>query len=68
MPGGGITDDHVEVIQYAKIPCIDIINTPSMTTTGFASHWHTMNDNINIIDKNTLSAVGNTVLTVLYNY
>jgi glutaminyl-peptide cyclotransferase len=68
IDGGGITDDHVEVIRFAKIPCVDIINTPTLTTTGFASHWHTLNDNINVIDKNTLSAVGNTVLGVLYNY
>lgn len=68
IDGGAITDDHVEVIQYAKIPTIDIINTPTLTKTGFAPHWHTLNDNINVIDKNVLSAVGNTVLTVLYNY
>jgi glutaminyl-peptide cyclotransferase len=67
-PGGGITDDHVEVIKYAKIPCIDIINTSMSSATGFGNHWHTMNDNIKVIDKKTLNAVGETLLTYLYNY
>jgi glutaminyl-peptide cyclotransferase len=66
--GGTITDDHVEVIKYANIPSVDIINIPAQTTTGFAAHWHTLNDNINVIDKNTMKAVGQTVLQVLYNY
>jgi glutaminyl-peptide cyclotransferase len=66
--GGAITDDHMEVIEHRKIPTVDIINIPSATTTGFAQHWHTLNDNINVIDKNTLMAVGSTVLHVLYNY
>jgi glutaminyl-peptide cyclotransferase len=63
--GISTTDDHMEINQYARIPCIDIINA---TQTGFGAHWHTMNDNINIIDKSTLKAVGETVLGVLYNY
>jgi glutaminyl-peptide cyclotransferase len=64
VDGGQITDDHMEIIQYAKIPCVDIINFG----TNFPKHWHTMQDNINVIDKNTLQAVGETVLRVLYNY
>jgi glutaminyl-peptide cyclotransferase len=64
--GGAITDDHMEVNQYARIPTIDIINTT--TNGGFAPHWHTVNDNISVIEKGTLKAVGETVLGVLYNY
>jgi hypothetical protein len=64
--GGSITDDHMEINQYARIPCIDIINT--QPNGGFAPHWHTMNDKMDIIDKSTLQAVGETVLAVLYNY
>lgn len=60
---GAITDDHMEVIKYRKIPTVDIIN---LQYTGFGTHWHTHNDNINIIDKNTLKAVGQTVLQTLY--
>jgi glutaminyl-peptide cyclotransferase len=62
--GGQITDDHMEIIQYTKIPCVDIINFG----TNFPKHWHTINDKIDVIDKNTLQAVGETVLNVLYNY
>jgi glutaminyl-peptide cyclotransferase len=61
--GGPITDDHMEVIKYRNIPTVDIIN---LQYTGFGTHWHTHNDNIQIIDKNTLKAVGQTVLQTLY--
>jgi len=30
------------------------------------AHWHTMNDNMDIIDRETLKAVGQTVLEVIY--
>jgi len=61
-----ITDDHYYVNAFASIPCIDIINTPSNSDKTFPLHWHTHNDNMDAIDKNTLKAVGQTVLTVLY--
>jgi len=62
MQVGGIIDDHFYVNRDAKIPMIDIINYDN----SFASHHHTQADNINIIDKNTLKAVGQTVLQVIY--
>ena len=65
--GGGITDDHIPVNEIAKIPTIDIINLSDASRTGFAPHWHTHNDNIQIISKNTLKAVGQTLLYFLYN-
>ncbi|MBP7273060.1 MAG: M28 family peptidase [Saprospiraceae bacterium] len=61
---GGITDDHYFVISQANIPMIDIINH---TEAGFGKHWHTHADNMDVIDKNTLRAVGQTVLAVIYN-
>ena len=61
-----ITDDHLFVNEFAKIPTVDIINLPEGSRTGFGGHWHTQNDNMSIIDKNTLQAVGTTVLNVLY--
>ncbi len=62
---GSITDDHVYVNRYAKIPMIDIIEyDPS---SGFGDYWHTQDDNMQVIDKNTLKAVGQTLLQVLYN-
>ncbi len=66
--GGSITDDHVEIIKHVGIPSIDIINTSLSTGKGFGSHWHTMQDNITVIDKATLKATGETLLSYLYNY
>jgi hypothetical protein len=64
--GGTITDDHVPVNTILHIPTIDIINLPSGSATGFGNHWHTRKDNLDIIDKNTLKAVGQTLLQYLY--
>ena len=65
QPGGYIIDDHVSIIENLKIPCVDIINLKN-SNTGFASHWHTHSDDINIINKETLQAVGQTVMEVIY--
>ena len=63
---GQIIDDHLFVNQFAKIPTVDIINLPQSSRLGFGAHWHTHNDNMSIIDKNTLNAVGQVLLRVLY--
>jgi hypothetical protein len=66
--GGFVTDDHVYPNKILNIPCIDIINTnPSNVHSGFPDHWHTHNDNMDIIDRRTLKAVGQTLLYVIYN-
>ena len=64
--GGTITDDHVYVNKNAHIPSIDIIQHDPSTLSNFGSYWHTHNDNMDVIDKNTLKAVGQTLLTVLF--
>jgi glutaminyl-peptide cyclotransferase len=64
--GGTITDDHYFVNEYAKIPMIDIIPTDP-EDGSFGDFHHTHKDNMDIISKETLQAVGQTVLTVLYN-
>ncbi len=66
--GATITDDHFFVNQIAKIPTIDIISLSTSTQSSFAPHWHTHQDDMNIIDKNTLKAVGETLLQVIYDY
>ncbi len=64
--GGGITDDHVPVNVNAKIPMVDIIdNRPTNNT--FFEHHHTTKDDIKTIDRNTMRAVGQTIMQVLYN-
>jgi glutaminyl-peptide cyclotransferase len=60
-----ITDDHFYVNKFGKIPMIDIIDYNS--DSGFGKYWHTQDDNMQVIDKNTLKAVGQTLLQVLYN-
>ena len=61
---GPMIDDHLFINDLAKIPTIDIINHPS--DTYFAKYWHTHNDDMSVIDKETLRAVGQTVLAVLH--
>lgn len=63
---GPVTDDHYFVNVIAKIPMIDIIGKPANTQTGFGAHWHTHNDNMDVIDVRTLRAVGQTMLEVIY--
>jgi len=65
--GGGIMDDHIPVMDYRKIPCIDIIHYEPDSNSGFGSYWHTLDDNMNNISKETLTATGQTVLYVLYH-
>ncbi|MBQ8360678.1 MAG: M28 family peptidase [Bacteroidaceae bacterium] len=66
--GGYVTDDHLPINRIARIPCIDII--PMMVDcelSSFGDTWHTVNDNMEHIDRNTLKAVGQTVLEVIYS-
>lgn len=64
---GGIIDDHYYVNKNTGIPTIDIIHYDAASQTGFPTHWHTHSDNMNVIDKNTLRAVGQTLLEVIYS-
>ncbi len=65
--GGVITDDHVPVNQFAKIPTIDIIPYyADCQQSSFGPTWHTLADNMENIDKNTLKAVGQTLVQVIY--
>ncbi|TRX62358.1 M28 family peptidase [Carboxylicivirga sp. M1479] len=65
--GGMITDDHVYVNGLRNIPCIDIIQYDPSSEQSFGSYWHTHDDTMEFIDKNTLKAVGQTVLEVIYS-
>ena len=66
--GSGITDDHIPVNTVAKIPTIDIIPFyPDCEQSSFGPTWHTVNDDMAHIDKNTLQAVGQTIIQVLFS-
>lgn len=63
VTSGNLIDDHYWINQ-AGIPAIDIIHYSD--AAGFYSNWHTQLDNMNNIDRNTLKAVGQTVLETIY--
>jgi len=67
--GAGILDDHYIIYNTTKIPIIDIINhtVGADGSTNFAPHWHTHKDDLPIIGKNTLQAVGDVLLELIYN-
>lgn len=62
--GSAVMDDHVQLIK-AGIPAIDIIDYRIEGEKGFNPTWHTSSDNLEGISKNTISAVGNTLVTYL---
>ena len=66
--GGTITDDHGPVNEVAGIPCIDIIPYyPDCSESSFGPTWHTVSDDMGHIDANTLKAVGQTLVQVLFS-
>jgi len=60
-----ILDDHYFINTLANIPTIDIIHADP-DTRKFHYSWHTHEDNISVISRATLEAVGQTVLSVIY--
>ena len=65
--GGYVTDDHGPVNEVAHIPCIDIIPYyPDCEESSFGPTWHTLSDDMAHIDRNTLRAVGQTLVQVLF--
>jgi len=62
-----VMDDHLYVNYHANIPTIDIIEYNPLTKNHFNKHWHTHKDDMDNINKETLNAVGQTLLEVVYN-
>lgn len=62
--GGAVTDDHIQLIE-AGIPAIDVIEYHR--ESGFNPHWHTTSDNLSNISKQTLKAVGESLMMFLEN-
>ena len=68
QPGGYVTDDHLSLIRIASIPAITVIPYyPNYAGSSFGPTWHTVNDTPANIDRNTLEAVGQTMLQLIYN-
>ena len=65
--GDVISDDHLPLNEVAGIPAIDIIDLRPQSINGcFPDVWHTLNDNIGNIDKNSLKMVGNVLNHTVY--
>jgi len=64
--GGWVTDDHIYVNRIG-IPSIDIIHSNLGSRNGFPAHWHTHRDVMDVIDRSTLKAVGQTLLAVIFS-
>lgn len=58
-------DDHIPVNKVLRIPTIDIIEYDP-ATQAFGPYWHTHDDSMDVIDRNTLEVVGRTVLEVVW--
>jgi Zn-dependent M28 family amino/carboxypeptidase len=58
-------DDHVPINKQLRIPSIDIIHYDT-GTNAFGPFWHTHDDNMSVISKETLKAVGQTVMEVVW--
>ena len=66
LDGGAVVDDHV-YLNRAGIPAIDIIESKNAVTKSFSPTWHTVDDDMDNIDRGSLKAAGQTVLNVIYN-
>ena len=65
VASGAVMDDHYYVNQ-AGIPCIDIIECDNPVTKNFHPSWHTIKDDMSVIDRKTLQEVGQTVINTIY--
>jgi len=62
-----VQDDHAYINEITEIPSIDIIQYDPSGIGPFWKHWHTHFDNMDAINRETLDAVGQTLLQVIYN-
>lgn len=60
-----ILDDHVYTNQ-AGVPTVDIYDHPAYGEAYFPPYHHTTADNMSLIDRKTMKAVGQTLMQVIY--
>ena len=61
-------DDNLFVSQFAGIPSVNIVHyRMRVLPMGYGPHHHTHADNLDIISKETLRAVGEVVMDVVWN-
>ncbi len=61
-----ITDDHKYVNEIARIPMVNIVHY-DQEYGYFGDFHHSHKDNLELIDKNVLKGVGETLLYVIYH-
>lgn len=62
-----ITDDHLYINRDGGIKMVDIIEFSGNAGGNYFGHyWHTHNDNMQVIDRNTLKGLGHTLTYLLY--
>ena len=60
----GVMDDHLYVNQIIHVPTIDVVqNSPQRS---FYEHWHTVKDDLDAVDKNSLKTVATVAMKVIY--
>lgn len=59
-----ILDDHLYVNRLARIPMADIVQNSD--GCSFFPYWHTMKDDLDCIDKQSLKLTADVLLKVLY--
>lgn len=59
-----ILDDHYYVNTLAKIPMIDIVQ--NNLGQSFFQHWHTIGDNMEHVDRQSLRICGEVILKTIY--
>ena len=65
--GAMISDDHIPMNVIAGIPTIDIIDLqPNSINECFPDVWHTTNDNLENISKETLGMVGKVLVNMIF--
>jgi hypothetical protein len=67
--GASILDDHWIINESTEIDMINIINHARGEDGNIilGEYWHTHSDNMDIISKETLQAVGDVLLELIYN-
>ncbi|MCM1293835.1 MAG: M28 family peptidase [Bacteroides sp.] len=62
--GCALNDDHIHIMRVG-IPAIDIVESSHPQTGSFNPTWHTLDDNLEHIDRNTMKMVADVVISVL---
>ena len=59
-----ILDDHLYVNQMAGIPMVDIVQ--NNVGVSFFPYWHTLQDDLSHVDRNSLRMTGTVLLKTIY--